>query len=47
MVTGLFNRNLADLFSFAIEALKFDHVAPAYGIRHLKDFFAELAAKTH
>ena len=47
MVTGLFNRNLADLFSFAIEALKFDHVAPAYGTRHLKDFFAELAIKTH
>jgi len=47
MVTGLFNRNLADLFSFAIEALKFDHVAPAYGTRHLKDFFTELAPKTH
>lgn len=46
MVTGLFNRNLADLFSFAIEALKFDHIAPAYGTRHLKDFFAELATKT-
>jgi uncharacterized protein YbjT (DUF2867 family) len=46
-VTGIFNRNLADLFSFAIEALKFDHVAPAYGTRHLKDFFAELAAKVH
>ena len=47
MVTGLFNRNLADLFSFAIEALKFDHLAPAYGTRHLKDFFAGLAKKTH
>ena len=45
MVTGLFNRNLADLLSFAVEALKFDHIAPAYGTRHLKDFFAELAAK--
>jgi uncharacterized protein YbjT (DUF2867 family) len=45
MVTGLFNRNLADLLSFAIEALKFDHVAPAYGNRHLKEFFAELASK--
>ena len=44
MVTGLFNRNLADLLSFAIEALKFDHIAPAYGTRHLKDFFAALAA---
>jgi uncharacterized protein YbjT (DUF2867 family) len=45
MVTGLFNRNLADLLSFAVEALKFDHVAPAYGTRHLKEFFGELAAK--
>jgi uncharacterized protein YbjT (DUF2867 family) len=45
MVTGLFNRNLADLLSFAVEALKFDHIAPAYGTRHLKEFFAELAAK--
>ena len=44
MVTGLFNRNLADLLSFAVEALKFDHIAPACGIRHLKDFFTELAA---
>ena len=43
MVTGLFNRNLADLLSFAVEALKFDHVAPAYGSRHLTEFFAELA----
>ena len=47
MVTGLFNRNLADLLSFAVEALKFDHVAPAYGTRHLKDFFAEMAAAKH
>ncbi len=47
MVTGLFNRNLADLFSFAVEALKFDHLAPSYGTRHLKDFFAELAGATH
>jgi uncharacterized protein YbjT (DUF2867 family) len=47
MITGLFNRNLADLLSFAVEALKFDHVAPAYGTRHLKDFFAELAAAKH
>jgi len=47
MVTGLFNRNLADLLSFAIEALKFDHVAPAYGSRHLKDFFAELSSRKH
>ena len=46
MVTGLFNRNLADLLSFAVEALKFDHVAPACGTHHLKEFFAELAAKT-
>ncbi len=45
MVTGLFNRNLADLLSFAVEALKFDHIAPAYGTRHLKEFFAALAAK--
>ncbi|MEI8033374.1 MAG: SDR family oxidoreductase [Chlorobiaceae bacterium] len=45
-VAGIFNRNLADLLSFAIEALKFDHIAPAYGTRHLKEFFAELAA-TH
>ncbi|EAT58535.1 SDR family oxidoreductase [Chlorobium ferrooxidans] len=44
MVTGLFNRNLADLLSFAVEALKFDHVAPAYGSHHLKDFFAGLAS---
>ncbi len=48
MVTGLFNRNLADLLSFAVEALKFDHIAPAYGTRHLKEFFSELAAaNTH
>ena len=40
---GLFNRNLADLMSFAVEAVKFDHVAPAYGSRHLKSFFEELA----
>ncbi len=46
MVTGLFNRNLADLLSFAVEALKLDHVAPPYGTRHLTDFFAELAAGT-
>jgi len=46
-VTAIFNRNLADLFSFAIEALKFDHIAPAHGTRHLKDFFAGLATKTH
>jgi len=44
MVTGLFNRNLADLLSFAVEALKFDHIAPAYGSRHLREFFSELAA---
>ncbi|NHQ60930.1 SDR family oxidoreductase [Chlorobium sp. BLA1] len=46
MVAGLFNRNLADLLSFAVEALKFDHVAPSYGSRHLKDFFAELASSS-
>jgi len=45
MVTGLFNRNLADLLSFAVEALKFDHVAPAFGTHHLQEFFAELATK--
>ncbi|TLU84337.1 MAG: SDR family oxidoreductase [Chlorobium sp.] len=45
IVTALFNRNLADLLSFAVEALKFDHVAPPYGTKHLKDFFAELAKK--
>ncbi|MEI6757601.1 MAG: SDR family oxidoreductase [Chlorobium sp.] len=44
MVTSVFNRNLADLLSFAVEALKFDHVAPACGTRHLKEFFAELAS---
>jgi uncharacterized protein YbjT (DUF2867 family) len=44
MITGIFNRNLADMLSFAVEALKFDHVAPAYGSHHLKDFYAELAA---
>jgi len=40
---GLFNRNLADMMSFAVEAVKFDHVAPSYGSRHLKSFFDELA----
>jgi uncharacterized protein YbjT (DUF2867 family) len=45
IVTGIFNRNLAGLLSFAVEALKFDHIAPAYGTRHLKDFFGELASK--
>jgi uncharacterized protein YbjT (DUF2867 family) len=44
MLVGLFNRNLGDMISFAVEALKFDHVAPAYGTRHLKEFFDELAA---
>ena len=39
----LFNRNIADLMSFAVEAVKSDHVAPAYGRRHLQNFFAELA----
>ena len=46
MITGLFNRNLADLLSFAVEALKFDHVAPPCGTHHLKEFFAELAANS-
>ena len=44
MLTALFNQNLASLLSFAVEALKFDHIAPAYGTRHLKDFFAKLAS---
>ena len=39
----VFNSNLADLMSFAVEAVKIDHVAPFYGNRHLKNFFAELA----
>jgi uncharacterized protein YbjT (DUF2867 family) len=46
MGIGLFNRNLADLMSFAVEAVKFDHVAPACGFRHLNDFFMDLAAAT-
>jgi uncharacterized protein YbjT (DUF2867 family) len=45
LVTGLFNRNLADLLSFAVEALKFDHIAPQFGTRHLSEFFTELAKK--
>jgi len=47
MALAFFNRNMADLLSFAVEALKFDHIAPVYGTRHLKDFFAELPTMTH
>lgn len=43
MAVRFFNSNLADLMSFTVEAVKFDHVAPSYGNRHLKNFFAELA----
>ena len=43
MAVRFFNSNLADLMSFAVEAVKIDHVAPSYGNRHLKNFFAELA----
>ena len=39
----LFNANLADFMSLTVEAFKFDHVAPAYGNKHLKNFFEELA----
>ena len=43
MAVRFFNSNLAELMSFAVEDVKFDHVSPAYGNRHLKNFFAELA----
>lgn len=45
IVTGLFNRNLAVLPSFAVSALKFDPVAPVVGTRHLKVFLLNLLQK--
>jgi len=38
MAIGLFNRHFAVMMSFAVEAVGFDHVAPAYGPRHLRLF---------
>ena len=44
-VTGLVNKPLAGVMSFAIAVSSLDNVAPARGSRHLKDFYHELAAK--
>ena len=44
-VTGLVNKPLAGVVSFAIAVSSLDSVAPAKGSRHLKDFYRELAAK--
>lgn len=44
-VTGLVNKPLAGVMSFAIAVSSLDSVAPAVGTRHLKDFYRELAAK--
>ncbi len=44
-VTGVFNKSLANVMSFAIAVSSLDSVAPAHGTRHLKDFYRELAAK--
>ncbi|MBL6957158.1 MAG: SDR family oxidoreductase [Chlorobium phaeobacteroides] len=44
-VTGLVNKPLAGVMSFAIAVSSLDSVAPAKGTRHLKDFYRELAAK--
>ena len=44
-VTGLVNKPLAGVMSFAIAVSSLDSVAPAQGSRHLKDFYRELATK--
>ena len=44
-VTGLVNKPLAGVMSFAIAVSNLDNVAPARGSRHLKDFYRELATK--
>jgi len=44
-VTGLVNKPLAGVMSFAIAVSSLDSVAPAKGTRHLKDFYRELAVK--
>ena len=44
-VTGLVNKPLAGVMSFAIAVSSLDNVAPSQGSRHLKDFYRELAAK--
>jgi len=43
-VTGLFNRGLAGVMSFAVTVSRLDTVAPPTGTRHLGDFFRDLAA---
>lgn len=44
-VTGLINKPLAGVMSFAVAVSSLDSVAPARGTRHLRDFYRELAAK--
>ena len=39
------NPRLATLLAFGVEVSLADVVAPAYGSRHLSDFFHEAAAK--
>ncbi|NTW83883.1 MAG: SDR family oxidoreductase [Chlorobiaceae bacterium] len=45
-VTGIFNKPMASIMSFAISVSGFDNVAPGTGSRHLKDFYRELASKS-
>lgn len=44
-ITGVLNKPLASVMSFAVSVSRIDNVAPARGSRHLKDFYRELAAK--
>ncbi len=42
-IAGLVNRDVGDAARFASAVSKTDSVAPAFGTRHLKDYFIELA----
>lgn len=44
-LTGLFNKPLASVMSFAISVSRFDNVAPPTGSKGLADFYSALAAK--
>ncbi|NTU97776.1 MAG: SDR family oxidoreductase [Chlorobiaceae bacterium] len=44
-LTGIFNKPMASVMSFAISVSGFDNVAPARGSRRLADFYGDLAAK--
>ncbi len=45
-LTGFFNKNMANLLSFAVTINRIENVAPVTGTRHLRDFFRELAVKS-